>query len=134
MILHIQADSPVPIFEQIVNQVIFAVAAGDVAVGEMIPSVRELAHKALVHPNTVAKAVQELERLGVVRARRGVGMEVTEDGPESARSLRRERVRGRLRAALREAVASALSADEVRRLVDEEFALLTQRDGAKPTV
>src|SRR5437899_1673879 len=118
----IQPDGPVPIYEQVVAQVIYNVAAGALAPGEMIPSVRELAERLLVHPNTVARAFQELERAGVVAARRGRGMEVTAEAPALCRARRQEIVRERIRAALREAAASALSPDQIRKLVDEELA------------
>jgi len=117
----INPDSKNPIFEQIVSQVIFNVAAGGLAVGDRVPSVRELAVRLSVHPNTVAKAFQELERLGVVEARRGRGMEVTPDAPKICHVKRRQRVGERMREALREALSSGLSAEEIRRLVEEEI-------------
>src|ERR1700758_1873239 len=106
MIFSIQPDGPTPIYEQIVAQVIYGVAAGTLEVGTFIPSVRELAETLLVHPNTVARAFQELERAGVVTARRGVGMEVTAGALGACRAKRRELVQGRIRQALREAAAS----------------------------
>src|SRR4051812_11696234 len=109
MLTSIQADSPVPIYEQIVTQVIFGVASGGLEPGTMIPSVRELAPRLLVHPNTVARAYQELERQGVVAAVRGRGMEVAAQAPALCRARRKEIIRERIGAALREAVASALS-------------------------
>ncbi|HMF18595.1 MAG TPA: GntR family transcriptional regulator, partial [Gemmataceae bacterium] len=60
MIFAIQADGAVPIYEQIVAQVIYGVAAGTLEVGTFIPSVRELAEQLVVHPNTVARAYVEL--------------------------------------------------------------------------
>jgi len=122
MILNVQPDSPVPIYEQIVSQVIFGIASGALEVGSMIPSVRELAQQLLVHPNTVARAFVELERHGIVTARRGRGMEVTPEAPAQCRARRQEIVRGRIREALREAVSSALSPETVRKLVEEELA------------
>jgi GntR family transcriptional regulator len=122
MIFSIQPDGPVPIYEQIVAQVIYQVAAGVLEVGTFIPSVRELAEKLLVHPNTVARAFQELERGGVVTPRRGRGMEVTEDAPANCRAKRQELVRARIRQALGEAAASVLPPDEIRQLVEEELA------------
>jgi GntR family transcriptional regulator len=122
MIISIQADGPVPIYEQIVAQVIYGVAAGTLEVGTFIPSVRELAEQLLVHPNTVARAFMELERAGVVTPRRGRGMEVTEQAPATCKARRQELVRGRIRQALREAAASVLSPEEIRHLVEEELA------------
>jgi GntR family transcriptional regulator len=123
--IHPPPESPIPIYEQIVTQVIFAVASGSLEVGELIDSVRELAPRLTVHPNTVAKAYQELERRGVVRARRGLGMAVTPEAPQLCRAYRQELVRKRIADALREAASSALDAEEIRRLVDEELERLT---------
>jgi GntR family transcriptional regulator len=122
----IKPDSPVPIYEQIVDQIIFDVASGSLPVGELIPSVRELALRLDVHPNTVARAFQELDRRGVVTARRGRGMEVTAEAPGLCKTERQTIVRRHIREALVQALSSALSAEEVRKLVDEE---LTKANG-----
>jgi len=122
MILDIQPDSPVPIYEQLVAQVIYGVASGALEPGSMIPSIRDLATEVIVHPNTVARAWQELERRGVVSARRGKGMEVTPEAVAICRSQRQELIRQRLRDTLREAVSSHLAPDEIRRLIDDELA------------
>jgi GntR family transcriptional regulator len=121
-----------PIYEQIVTQVIFGVASGALKVGQMVPSVRELGQRLVVHPNTVARAFQDLERLGVLAARRGKGMEVTPAAPQLCRCRRRQIVRGRIREALHEAVSSDLVAEEIRRLVDEELARANGRGSASP--
>ncbi len=127
MLLDIRPDSPVPIYEQIVAQVIFSVASGALETGAMIPSVRELSQRLLVNPNTVARAYQELERRGVLAARRGLGMEVTGPAGGICRDQRHEIIRGRIREALREAASSALPADEVRKLVEEELVRVNGR-------
>lgn len=129
MLLSIHPDSPVPIYEQIVAQVIFGIASGAMEVGTLIPSVRDLAQQVLVHPNTVARAFQELERRGVLAARRGRGMEVTPEAPAVCRAQRQEIVRGRIRDALREATSSALAPDDIRKLVDDELARANGRRG-----
>jgi GntR family transcriptional regulator len=127
MLMSIQTDSSLPIYEQIVAQVIFGIASGGMEPGTMIPSVRDLAQRLLVHPNTVAKAFQELERQGVVTAIRGRGMEVTAQAPPLCRERRKEIIQERIRAALREAAASALSPDEIRFLVETELARVNGR-------
>jgi|SRR5579871_4847671 len=123
----IHPDSPIPIFEQIVSQVIFHIASGGLEVGELIPSVRGMGKQLTVHPNTVAKAFQELERLGVITERRGRGMEVTADALKICQTLRRDKIGKRIREALREAVSSGLSADEIHRLVEEEIGRVNGR-------
>jgi GntR family transcriptional regulator len=126
----VRSDSPVPIYEQIVSQIVFAVAAGDVRAGDEVPSVRELAQQLVVNPNTVARAFQELERLGVVESRRGMNMVVAAEGPKRCRDRRKEIVRGRVREALREAASAGLSANDVHEIVDAEWPhLATTRNG-----
>ena len=129
MRLRVSPDSAVPIYEQILSQVVFAVAAGDLPAGEAVPSVRELSQQLIVNANTVARAYQELERLGVVEARRGVGMFVTDGGPRVCRERRKVLVRDRVRETVREAAAAGLSAEELRRLVDDEW---PRRNGTAP--
>jgi len=130
MLLKIHTDSPIPIYEQIVTQIIFGIASEELTVGELLPSVRDLAPRLVVNPNTVARAFQELERRGVVVSRRGKGMEVTAAAPGLCRAQRQEIIRGRIREALREAAGSALSATEIRRLVDEELNRVTSKTKA----
>jgi len=103
------------------------VAAGDPPPGELVPSVRDLAQRLVVNPNTVARAYQDLERLGILETKRGRGMEVTEDAPALCDARRREIVRARVRDALREAVAGGLTADDVLNLVEEEWAKVNGR-------
>ncbi|HLW68643.1 MAG TPA: GntR family transcriptional regulator [Gemmataceae bacterium] len=121
MLLDIRSDSSIPIYEQIVSQMIFSIASGADVPGELVLSVRDLAFQLRVHPNTVARAYQELERDGILVARRGKGMEVTTEAPVICKSKRQDIVRNRIREALREAVNSALQPDEVEKLVKEEL-------------
>ena len=133
MFLRIQPDGTVPIYEQIFAQVIFGVASGAVEPGSLIPSIRELAQQLVVHPNTVARAFQELDRQGVVTAKRGRGMEVTPDAPQVCQRLRRDIIKKRIREALREAVSSAMPVEELRQLLDQEFAAANGHHRAEET-
>src|SRR5262245_7180141 len=129
MLFDIQPGSPVPIYEQIVDRILFAVASGALEPGTRVLSVRELANHLRVNPNTVARAYQDLERKGVLVSRRGLGMEVSADAPRTCRTQRQDIVRGRIREALREAVSGALAPEEIRRLVDEELERVNGRGG-----
>lgn len=121
MLLHVEPNNGVPIYEQIAAQITFSVASGVTRPGDLVPSVRELAQQLLVNPNTVARAFGELERQGVLVSRRGRGMEVTVGAPQLCRERRQEIIRARIREALREAVSSALADEEIRTLVEEEL-------------
>ena len=68
MTIRVRPESPVPIYEQIIGQIVFAVAASDLAPGEMVPSVRDLAAELVVNPNSVVRAYQVLERAGILES------------------------------------------------------------------
>ena len=127
MQIHISTSDGVPIYLQIVNQIKYLIAAGRLSPGEEIPPIRVLAEQLLINPNTVARAYQDLERMGVLETKRGRGMEVTVKAPALCDARRREIIRDRVRDALHEAVASGLTADDVRSLVEDEWARLNGR-------
>ena len=72
-------DSDRPIYAQILEVIQLRIIAGQYKSGDKIPSVRELAAEAGVNPNTMQKALSELERSGLVMAQRTSGRIVTED-------------------------------------------------------
>ena len=78
MDLRIDAVSHTPIYEQVVAQVRALVASGRLPAGERLPSVRGLAERLLINPNTVARAYRELEHAGVVVTRQGHGVFVAD--------------------------------------------------------
>lgn len=82
-------DSDRPIYAQILEVIRFRIIAGQYKSGTKIPSVRELAAEAGVNPNTMQKALMELERSGLVMALRTSGRIVTED-EEMIRETRNE--------------------------------------------
>ena len=68
---HIRAESGEPIYIQLIRQIKNAVASGILNPGDRMPTVRELATKLVVNPNTVARAYRELVRNGVLKAEKG---------------------------------------------------------------
>lgn len=72
-------DSSRPIYAQLAEQVRLDIIAGLYAPGTKLPSVRELAARAKVNPNTMQKALAELERSGLVHSMRTSGRFITED-------------------------------------------------------
>ncbi|OGV74357.1 MAG: hypothetical protein A3K19_27340 [Lentisphaerae bacterium RIFOXYB12_FULL_65_16] len=86
MLISIDINASVPVFEQIVQGVKSAIARGACRPGEPIPSVRGMAADILVNPNTVAKAYRELERDGVIYTSKGRGLFVAADAEERCRT------------------------------------------------
>lgn len=72
-------DSKRPIYEQILERVQLDIVTGHYKAGDKLPSVRDLAAEAAVNPNTMQKALSELERSGLLYAQRTSGRYVTDD-------------------------------------------------------
>lgn len=112
--MRIDPNSPVPVFRQIVEQIRGAVAAGAYRAGEQIPSQRALALELTVNPNTVQRAYEVLERDGLVRARKGVGMFITEEGVHEAMDRAEAAVHSTFVQGIRAAQAAGIPVGRVR--------------------
>ena len=119
--MHIDPNSPVPIYRQIAAYIRRAVAAGVYRPGEMIPSLRVLALELVVNPNTVQRGYEELEREGLIAARKGRGMFVTEHGPESALSKSEAAVRSAFVQGIRTGKAAGMAPKRIRAGFDKAW-------------
>ena len=72
-IVAIDARDSTPIYAQLDRGLRAAIAAGRLAVGEQLPTVRQLAVELRVNANTVARVYADLERAGILETRRGIG-------------------------------------------------------------
>ena len=72
-------DSGRPIYAQIIERVQLDIITGHYKPGEKLPSVRDLASEAAVNPNTMQKALSELEQSGLLYTQRTSGRFITED-------------------------------------------------------
>lgn len=85
-------DNTSPIYIQLVDQMKMHIVSGRLSPGERLPSVRELALLTKMNPNTVQKALSELEGLGLIFTERTNGKFVTED-TELIADLRKDHAR-----------------------------------------
>ena len=74
-----QLEGDRPIYQQLVDQIMMQIVSGQRKAGDKVPAVRELAAEAGVNPNTMQRALTELERDGLVYSQRTTGRFVTED-------------------------------------------------------
>lgn len=126
----LKLDPTRPIYAQIVEGLTQLVARGELAPGEGLPSVRALAERLRVNPNTVQRAYRELEQVGVVESRPGQGTFVRPDAGALAE------VRNRLAAeivarAVRELGALGLSGTEIEAQLAHGLRMSRGKDEAK---
>lgn len=74
-----QFENNLPIYTQILEQIRLGIISGVYPAGSKLPSVRELAAEASVNPNTMQRALAELEQSGLIYTQRTAGRFVTED-------------------------------------------------------
>ena len=115
----IDPSSNVPIYEQIVDSIRSAIAAGIYRPGEMLPSLRKMALDLVVNPNTVQRAYETIERERLVYSRQGLGFIVTREGVGLARSKSRQAVTSALRDAIATAMSAGLGDEEIRSLFEK---------------
>ena len=68
-----------PIYAQLIEQIKLRIISGFYRPGERLPSVRDMAAEAAVNPNTMQRAMQELEARGLINTQRTAGRTITED-------------------------------------------------------
>ena len=128
MFFNIDPSNGLPIYEQVVRQVVYAIAGEALRIGELVPSVRELARQLAINPNTVARAYRHLQDDGVLESVRGTGLAVANGAMDRCRETRVRLIRERLQQVLVEARQSRLDPGELRGLIESELAG-TKREG-----
>ena len=113
MLESINITGDVAVYMQIENEIQFAIACGKLGPGDRIPSVRELSERLDVNPNTVAKSYRDLEVMGYVYTRRGMGIFVKKGVEAKCRENVRRRIIGRLHEVFGEAKATGMTVSEV---------------------
>jgi DNA-binding transcriptional regulator YhcF (GntR family) len=91
-----QFTSSRPIYQQIVDEIELRILNGTYEMGMRLPSVRDLAMLAAVNPNTMQRALSELEEMGLVSTQRNAGRTVTtdEEAVKRARSAKADLLAG----------------------------------------
>lgn len=115
-----QFSNDAPIYTQLIQQVKVGIVTGAFPPGERLPSVRDMATEAGVNPNTMQRALAELERDGLVYSQRTAGRFVTEDNTminTAKRSLAERHVKTFLEAMLR----LGFQRDEIIDLISKEL-------------
>ena len=81
-----------PIYLQLMERIQMDIVSDKYHAGDKLPSVRDLAIEAAVNPNTMQKALSELERVGLVYSQRTSGRFITEDAKELKQHLANEHI------------------------------------------
>ena len=125
-------SAPLPVGEQLVQQLRFQIASGVYRPGARVPSTRALGERVGVSFHTVRKAYQKLAEEGVLEVKRG-GYRVAEPAPLS-KAERLERAATTMQSALQKLVALGLTEDETELVVGEQLAFFERPGGRRRIV
>lgn len=115
MLLQIDLGSSQPLHDQLAGQLRRAIAGGDPAPGDRLPSARELAESLGVNVHTMLRAFQTLRDEGLLEVRRGRGTIVTDVAPEQAN------IAELARSLVEEARRVGMADDKIRALVEAQL-------------
>jgi GntR family transcriptional regulator len=118
-----------PIYRQIMRQVVDAIAGARLEPGDKLPSHRELSQELVIAPLTVKKAYDELEREGYIQTLRGQGTFVGEQSRTLTAAARVDRLRPIAQRLLHEAALLNVDVERVQRLIQEESGRLDRARG-----
>jgi GntR family transcriptional regulator len=121
MFFSIESAGGVPIYEQIVRQIKFAVADGVLVAGQMVPSVRQLSNELAINPNTIARAYLQLQDDKVLEPLRGRGLAVRADALNRCGKARQTLLSERFAIVVKEAISAGLTPDEIRQLCERQL-------------
>lgn len=111
-------DSSRPIYLQIIERVQMDIITGRYQPGDKLPSVRDLAQEAAVNPNTMQKALSELERSELIYSQRTSGRFITED-KELIHQMKKELAAAEVSAFVAHMKQLGITPEEIRQLLAE---------------
>lgn len=106
-------SSGIPVYRQIIGAVLAAKAAGTLAAGDQLPTVRQLAVDLSVNPNTVIRAYRELEIRGVVATQQGTGTFITDKEVKPDDDEKRRRIAQLVRELLAKAGVEGITLEDL---------------------
>jgi len=129
--LEVDARSPVPIYEQIVDGIQRLVREDKLVSGAFLPSVRQLASDLDINPNTVARAYGLLEKDGILETARRRGTRIAGNAPARARQSLAGRIEDAADRVIRETAHLGIDPDDLVQALVRRLASSTGESGRK---
>jgi GntR family transcriptional regulator len=119
MYLRLNYQSGEAIYRQIVEQVKYKVASGELIPGQRLPSIRELAKQLKINPRTVVKAYEELRSAGLAVMRQGQGVFITDNQATLPNEVRKKQIEDMSKRLFAESARLGADSAEVIEIIKE---------------
>lgn len=113
--------SGVPVYRQLIDQVLIAMSSDTLRTGDQLPTVRQVAVDLSINPNTVVRAYKELEIRGILTTQQGTGTFITSKKVKQDDVLRLRRLTQIVSEMVARAGGEGYSLHEIRGVFDEIF-------------
>ncbi|ADV83872.1 GntR family transcriptional regulator [Terriglobus saanensis] len=110
---HLNPETGVPVYRQLIDQVHGALASGGLKSGEQLPTVRQLAVDLAINPNTVTRAYREMEIRGLLETQQGTGTFIAEQQTERDSGVRKRQMEQLVNEFVARAGASGFTLNEL---------------------
>jgi len=131
MFIRVETTSGVPISRQVADQVRSHCAAGTLAPGDRLPSVRQLARNLAVNQNTILHVYERLATEGLLERRQGDGTYVAERLPRGRAAAQRELLQSEIDRLCHRAADLGVGFDEMQKLLAESFGRIGKERGVE---
>ncbi|MGN7360744.1 GntR family transcriptional regulator [Paenibacillus sp. SAF-054] len=121
MIIRLDMQSDLPIYAQLMNQIIEGIASGELKPGEDLPSVRSLASDIGVNLHTINKAYTLLKQEGFIQIHRQKGVVINPDGMPGVTMEYEQKQTEQLRPLIAEAICRSMSKESLLQLVESLY-------------
>jgi len=111
--------SGVPVYRQVIDQILAGIASGALSGGDQLPTVRQLAVDLSINPNTVVRAYRELEIRGVLATQQGIGTFITQQRVEADEAERQRQLTQLVGEFMARAGAAGFTAEDVLGRIQE---------------
>ena len=115
----LDSQSGVPVYRQIIDQVLGGIAAGTLTAGHQLPTVRQVAVDLSINPNTVVRAYRELEIRGVLETQQGTGTFISQQKVKHDEVERRRQLTQLVSEFVSRAGASGFTIEELQEQLHE---------------
>lgn len=129
MIIQLDLQSDIPIYTQLMDQIIEGIASGRLQPGQSLPSVRSLASDIGINLHTVNKAYTLLKQEGFIQIHRKKGVIVQNEQLPQVTDAYREKLQQQLRPIIAESICRGLPKDEMQDIITRLYESIKQTEG-----
>ncbi|MFJ7734908.1 GntR family transcriptional regulator [Lysinibacillus sp. NPDC097287] len=119
MKISLNMKSPIPLYQQLVQQIILEIANGNLRSGDQLPSIREMARQTNIHLHTVHKSYKELQKKGLIKMKPNSGAFILAKQSGSIDDIDLQQISCNLEQIIVEAYVKGISEEQLQQILNQ---------------